>query len=193
MASRIAASLLLALMLSAAACAADHIVVGSKVFTEGYVLGEIAAQTIEANSTVPVERKLGMGNTGILFEALSSGAIDVYSDYTGTLSEAILKQPNLKSIPDIQAALAKMGLVMSDTLGFNDTYALAVKESFAEKYQLQAISDLAKIQSDISGGFCLRIHGSPGRVSGIDPALSFALRPAARQAHGAQPLVSSHR
>jgi osmoprotectant transport system permease protein len=189
MACRIAASLLLALVLPAVACAGDHIVVGSKVFTEGYVLGEIAAQTIEANSTVPVERKLGMGNTGILFEALSSGAIDVYSDYTGTLSEAILKQPNLKSIPDIRAALAKMGLAMSDTLGFNDTYALAVKESFAERYQLLAISDLARIQSDISGGFSYefmdrqdgfsgltqryRLHFDPRHVSRMEHSLSF--------------------
>ncbi len=77
--------------------------VGSKVFTEGYVLGEIAAQTIEAASKVPVTRKFGMGSTGILFEALKSGAIDVYSDYTGTLAEAILKQPDLKSVEDIQA------------------------------------------------------------------------------------------
>jgi osmoprotectant transport system permease protein len=62
----------------ASAAAADTIVVGSKAFTEGYVLGEIAAQTIESASTVPVTRKLGMGSTGILFEALKSGAIDVY-------------------------------------------------------------------------------------------------------------------
>lgn len=132
---------------------ADSIVVGSKIFTEGYVLGEIAAQSIESSSKVPVERKLGMGSTGILFEALTTGAIDVYADYTGTLTEAILKKPDLKSIADIQAALSTMNLVISEPLGFDDTYALAVKEDYAQKYNLRRISDLVKVQGDIKAGF----------------------------------------
>jgi osmoprotectant transport system permease protein len=140
-------------LLPAGAVAADAIVVGSKAFTEGYVLGEIAAQTIESASTVPVTRKLGMGSTGILFEALKSGGIDVYSDYTGTLAEAILKRPDLKSIEDIQQALLAMDLVMSGPLGFDDTYALAVKESFAEQHNLHSISDLAAVESKIRAAF----------------------------------------
>src|SRR5215470_12563173 len=97
----------LALMLCAVICGnahcAERIVVGSKIFTEGNVLGEIAAQTIEASSPpVPVTRKLGMGSTGILFESLTTGAIDVYADYTGTLTEAIIKNPQLKSQQQIQ-------------------------------------------------------------------------------------------
>src|SRR5580698_7300568 len=130
-------------------CAADRIVVGSKAFTEGYVLGEIAAQTIESATGVPVTRKLGMGSTGIVFEALKSGAIDVYSDYTGTLTEAILKRPDLKSVDDIQRALSRIGLVMSAPLGFDDTYALAVKESFAQQNGLNSISDLSRIEARI--------------------------------------------
>ena len=168
---------------------ADRIVVGSKVFTEGFVLGEIAAQTIESASTVPVERKLGMGSTGILFEALSTGAIDVYSDYTGTLAEAILKQPNLKTVAEIQAALARMDLVISGPLGFDDTYALAVKASFAQQHDLQSISDLAKIEDDISAAFSYEfmdrqdgfgrlaeryhLHLDPRRVHRMEHSLSF--------------------
>jgi osmoprotectant transport system permease protein len=140
-------------LLPGGAVAADAIVVGSKAFTEGYVLGEIAAQTIESASTVPVTRKLGMGSTGILFEALKSGGIDVYSDYTGTLAEAILKRPDLKSIEDIQQALLGMDLVMSGPLGFDDTYALAVKESFAEQHNLHSISNLAGVESKIRAAF----------------------------------------
>jgi osmoprotectant transport system permease protein len=147
------AAVLLAWLLPLEALAANTIVVGSKVFTEGYILGEIAAQSIESASSVPVERKLGMGSTGILFEALSTGAIDLYADYTGTLSEAILKQPDLKSVADIQLALSKINLVISAPLGFDDTYALAVKESFAEKHDLHTISDLARVASDIKAGF----------------------------------------
>jgi osmoprotectant transport system permease protein len=145
--------LVLAGALPAAVHAADKIVVGSKAFTEGYVLGEIAAQAIEASSKVPVERKLGMGSTGILFEALKSGAIDVYPDYTGTLSEAILKRPDLKSVEDIQHALVDLDLVISAPLGFDDTYALAVKESFAENHDLHTISDLSRVEASIRAAF----------------------------------------
>jgi osmoprotectant transport system permease protein len=176
-------------LLPGAAAAGDAIVVGSKAFTEGYVLGEIAAQTIEKASKTPVTRKLGMGSTGILFEALKSGAIDVYADYTGTLTEAILKQPQLKSIPDIQAALLKMNLVMSAPLGFDDSYALAVKESFAEQHDLNAISDLAKIEGGLRAGFSYEfmdrqdgyagmieryhLHFAPQRISRMEHSLSF--------------------
>jgi osmoprotectant transport system permease protein len=148
--------------------AADSIVIGGKIFTEGYVLGEIAAQTIEAASHVPVTRKLGMGSTGILFEALKSGAIDVYADYTGTLAEAILKRPELRSLDEIRTALGGMGLTISGSLGFNDTYALAVKEEFAEKHGLHTIGDLVAIQSSVRAAFSYefmdRKDGYPGLV-----------------------------
>jgi osmoprotectant transport system permease protein len=178
-----------ALLLSRGAVAADSIVVGSKVFTEGYVLGEIAAQTIESSSSVPVERKLGMGSTGILFEALKSGAIDVYADYTGTLTEAMLKRPELKSIAEIQQALSGMNLVISEPLGFNNTYALAVKEAFAEKNKLRSISDLAKVQGNIRAAFSYEfmdrkdgyarmaavyhLHIDPQQVNRMEHSLTF--------------------
>ena len=138
---------------SCAAFSADSIVIGGKIFTESYVLGEIAAQTIESSSRVPVTRKLGMGSTGILFEALKSGAIDVYPDYTGTLAEAILKRPELKSLDEIRRALSDMGLTISGSLGFNDTYALAVKEEFAEQHGLHSIGDLIPIESAVKAAF----------------------------------------
>jgi osmoprotectant transport system permease protein len=162
------AGVLLAACLPCAASAAGTIVIGGKIFTESYVLGEMAAQTIEAASSTPVTRKLGMGSTGILFEALKSGAIDVYPDYTGTLAEAILKKPDLKSIEDIRAALKPMGLTISDSLGFNDTYALAVKETFAEKHNLHSIGDLIPLESTLRAGFSYefmdRKDGYPGLV-----------------------------
>jgi osmoprotectant transport system permease protein len=170
---------------SAGVVAADAIVVGSKAFTEGYVLGEIAAQTIESASTVPVTRKLGMGSTGILFAALKSGAIDVYSDYTGTLAEAILKRPDLKSIEAIQQALLDMDLVMSGPLGFDDTYALAVKETFAEQHQLHSISDLAGVEAKVRAAFSYefmdRKDGFPGMAASYH--LHFAPQNVSRMEH----------
>ncbi len=174
---------------AAAAGSKTHIVVGSKAFTEGYVMGEIGAEVIESASSVPVDRKLGMGNTGILFQALKSGDIDVYPDYTGTLSEAILKRPELKSVADIQQAMVGLGLVVSESLGFNDTYALAVKEGFAEKNNLHTLSDLARVQSSIRAAFSYefidrkdgypalidkyQLHFDPGHVARMEHSLSF--------------------
>jgi osmoprotectant transport system permease protein len=132
--------------------AAETVTVGSKIFTESYILGEIAAEILE-NASQTVNRKLGMGSTGILFESLKSGAIDVYPDYTGTLAEAILKNPNLKSQTEIKNALVPLGLTISEPLGFNNTYALAVKEAFAEKHQLRTLSDLAKQSANLRAAF----------------------------------------
>jgi osmoprotectant transport system permease protein len=162
------AALVLATLVPCACIGADSIVIGGKIFTESYVLGEMAAQTIEASSKVPVTRKLGMGSTGILFEALKSGAIDVYPDYTGTLAEAILKRPDLRSLDEIRRALAGLGLTMSGSLGFNDTYALAVKEEFAEQHNLRTIGDLIPIEADVKAAFSYefmdRKDGYPGLV-----------------------------
>ena len=167
------------------AFAADPIVIGGKIFTESYVLGEIAAQSIEASSQVPVTRKLGMGSTGILFEALKSGAIDVYPDYSGTLAEAILKRPELKSLDEIREALSGLGLTISGSLGFNDTYALAVKEEFAKQHELHSIGDLIPIESEIRAGFSYefmdRKDGYPGLVESYH--LSFNPQKISRMEH----------
>jgi osmoprotectant transport system permease protein len=161
-------ALVLGVLVSCACFGADSIVIGGKIFTESYVLGEMAAQTIEASSPVPVTRKLGMGSTGILFEALKSGAIDVYPDYTGTLAEAILKRPELKSLDEIRQALSGLGLTMSGSLGFNDTYALAVKEEFAEAHDLHSIGDLIPIEAGVRAAFSYefmdRKDGYPGLI-----------------------------
>jgi osmoprotectant transport system permease protein len=172
-------------LLPARVVAAEPIVVGSKAFTEGYILGEIAAETIESVSTVPVTRKLGMGSTGILFEALKSGAIDVYSDYTGTLTEAILKRPELKSVAAIQQALLGLDLVMSGPLGFDDTYALAVKESFAEAHHLRSISDLVGAEGGIRAAFSYEFMDRKDGFQGMAASyqLHFAPRNVNRMEH----------
>ena len=176
---------LLGIFICGRACAAEPIVIGGKIFTESYVLGEIAAQSIEASSKAPVTRKLGMGSTGILFEALKSGAIDVYPDYSGTLAEAILKRPGLKSLDEIRQALAGLGLTISGSLGFNDTYALAVKEEFAKRHELYSIGDLIPIESGVRAGFSYefmdRKDGYPGLIDSYH--LSFNPQKVSRMEH----------
>ncbi|CAN5469892.1 glycine betaine ABC transporter substrate-binding protein [soil metagenome] len=143
----------IALLLSSPAAHSADAVVGSKIFTESYILGEIAAQTLEAVPNAKIERRLGMGATGILFESLQSGAIDVYPDYTGTIAEAILKNPSLKSENEIKTALAPLGLTISAPLGFNNTYAIAVTAELAAKFDLHKIGDLAKVGPELKAAF----------------------------------------
>lgn len=146
--------------------AGDGIIrVGSKSFTESYVLAEIAAQVIEQAGEARVERRLGLGGTGLTYRAVASGAIDLYPEYTGTLSHIILKDPTLRTAGAIRARLGASGLTMSESLGFNNTYALAVRLDTADRLGLRRISDLARhpgLTAAFSSGFLEREDGWPG-------------------------------
>jgi osmoprotectant transport system permease protein len=150
----------------AAAAAPDGAIrVGSKSFTESYILAEIAAQVIEQVGEARAERRVGLGGTGVTQRALESGAIDLYPEYTGTLSRVILKDPSLQTIEAIRARLAPRGLTTSASLGFDNTYALATRADLAERLGLRAISDLAghpELRAAFSSGFLEREDGWPG-------------------------------
>lgn len=139
--------------------------VGSKSFTESYLLAEIAAQVIEQAGEARVERRLGLGGTGVTYRAIASGAIDLYPEYTGTLTRVILKDPALRIPEAIRARLRPSGLTMSEPLGFNNTYALAVRVDTAERLDLKSIGDLVRHQeltAAFSSGFLEREDGWPG-------------------------------
>ena len=132
---------------------AYSITVSSKNFTESYILAEIFSKKIKNNFPEhDIKRNLGMGGTGILFGALVNGDIDFYPEYTGTIAEAILKRPELKDIFEINKALLPLGLTVSKPLGFNNSYAFAVKKETAEKYSINTISDLVNFP-DLRYGF----------------------------------------
>src|SRR5215471_19396939 len=138
--SRVAFGLLVLHATAGSALADGVIRVGSKSFTESYILAEIAAQVIERTGEARVERKLGLGGTGLTYRAIASGAIDLYPEYTGTLSYIILKDSSLRSTEAIRARLASSGLTISESLGFNNTYALAVRADTADRLGLRRIS-----------------------------------------------------
>src|SRR5438045_3144123 len=95
--------------------AADPVVIGSKKFTESYVLGEIAKRTL-ISAGIPAEHRQGMGGTIILWQALRGGQIDGYPEYTGTIAQEILKSDRSLSLPEIRDSLAKLGIGMTDPL-----------------------------------------------------------------------------
>src|SRR3954465_9058519 len=120
---------------------AEPILIGSKKFTESYVLAGIAKRAI-ANTGVAVEHRQGMGGTIILWEALRSDQIGAYPEYTGTIGEEILKTTSVIPPADMREQLAKYGVGMTGELGFDNTYALVVRRALAERKQIHRISDL---------------------------------------------------
>lgn len=164
--------------LAALACAlpargADRpVVVGSKRFTESYVLGELVAQSLQ-HAGVVAEHRPGMGNTAILANALQAGAIDVYPEYTGTIVRELLKREADGPPPSLQQLnqwLAPRGWKAAVPLGFNNTYALAMREEQAARLGVDSISALARLRGPeaqalrfgFSHEFLQRADGWPG-------------------------------
>ena len=125
---------LLLLLFACAAHAEDPLRVGSKRFTESYILGEILARAAGG------EHRPGLGNTGIVLAALKAGAIDVYPEYTGTIAAEIVRRAGNPGLDELNAALARQGLAAGIPLGFNDTYGLAVRPELP----VRRISDLQR-------------------------------------------------
>jgi osmoprotectant transport system permease protein len=152
-----------------AACAATALAaplnVGSKRFTESYILGEIIKQVAESAGETSAVHQQGLGNTAIVLNALTSGNIDVYPEYTGTIAKEILKLDAVPPLPELNTALAKQGLAVGVPLGFNNTYALAVRGDDARAKGLARLSDLAahpELRLGLSQEFIGRADGWPG-------------------------------
>ena len=165
---------------------AQRIVVGSKKFTESYVLGEIAKTTLQ-NAGFAAEVRQGMGGTIILWQALQGGEITLYPEYTGTIDEEILKTKQPLSTDQMGALLRQRGVGMTGELGFNNSYALVMRRDRAAKLGIGKISDLRNHPDLIPGlthEFLDRQDGwtplsaryglQMRNVRGIDHALGYA-------------------
>ncbi|MCA1829164.1 MAG: ABC transporter permease subunit [Myxococcales bacterium] len=144
--------------------------VGSKQFTESVLLGELARQTLE-QAGVPAIHRRELGGTRVLWEALLAGQIDVYPEYTGTLTQEILPA----DARPLDEALRARGLRASAPLGFEDTYAIGVRREAAARLGLRRLSDLARhpeLRYGLSSEFLRRGDGWPRlqRVYGLSEA-----------------------
>ncbi|MEY2485572.1 MAG: osmoprotectant transport system substrate-binding protein opuBD [Verrucomicrobiota bacterium] len=165
---------------------ADPVIIGSKKFTESYVLGEIAKRTL-SDAGLTVEHRQGMGGTIILWQALRGGQISVYPEYTGTITQEVLKSTDSSTIRQIKEALGKLGIGMTESLGFNNTYALVMRRDRAQQLGIESISDLQQ-HPDLNFGLThefmdrrdgwqplTQTYGLRTRnVIGIDHALGYA-------------------
>jgi osmoprotectant transport system permease protein len=163
---------------AAAAAGTGTVVVGSKNFEESRLLGEMFAQLLEARTHLRVERRLGLAGSQVCFEALKSGAIDVYPEYTGTGLVSILGEPAAgrasETLRRVRAEfLARWNLWWIAPLGFQNAYEIAVPEELARREHLATLSDLARVAPRLRAAFghefLQRDDGLPGlgRVYGL--------------------------
>jgi osmoprotectant transport system permease protein len=149
--------------------AADRIVVGSKNFEESRLLAEMFAQLLEARTDLEVERRLGLAGTQVCFEALRTGAIDVYPEYTGTGLVSILgAEATGNAATTLRRVrtefLSRWDLWWLAPLGFENSWEIAVPQELAERERLRTISDLARVSGTLRGGFG---HEFVGREDGL--------------------------
>jgi osmoprotectant transport system permease protein len=142
------------------ACAAEvTLQIGSKRFTESYILGEILTQT--AATVGPATHRQGLGNTAIVFSALKAGSIDVYPEYTGTIDSEILHHAAPSTLAQMRRELAPLGLGIAVNLGFSNSYALAMRDG-AGPTALSALAAQPDLRFGLSHEFLGRADGWPG-------------------------------
>ena len=171
-----AASLLAAPALAAGSVASSGgaLKIGSKRFTESYILANFLGETAAAHASVKLLP--GLGNTAIVYAALRSGEVDLYPEYTGTIALEILKKPELKTLDEINSALLPLGLAAAIPFGFNDGYALAMRADDANRLQVKTLSDLAR-QSQLKFGLSNEFIGRADGWRGLSARYGFTLSP----------------
>jgi glycine betaine/choline ABC-type transport system substrate-binding protein len=179
--------LLLAVSLLLLSCAPTHtnrIVVGSKNFTESFVLAELIAQQIETHTSLKVERRFYLAGTYICQQAILAGRIDVYPEYTGTALTAILKQNATSDRQEVYQRVKaeyerRFSLTLGPPFGFNDTFAMEIRGEDARRLNVQTLSEAAKFAPQWRAGFGYEFMERPDGYRGLAAAygLHFAEQP----------------
>jgi osmoprotectant transport system permease protein len=164
---------------------APQVVVGSKSFTESVILAELATQ-LARRASAQATHRAELGGTRLVWDALRQGEIDVYPEYTGTLSQEIFAGKGVRGEQALRNALEAEHIKMSRPLGFNNTYALGMKEEAAERLGVRTISDLRghpDLKFGFTNEFMDRGDGWPGlrdryqlpqkNVTGLEHALAY--------------------
>jgi osmoprotectant transport system permease protein len=146
----------------AAGATGPRVVAGSKAFPESWILGE-ALRVLAAEAGAQAEHAQNLGGTEIALAALRTGAIDIYAEYTGTIDEVILRSRD----GDVGRAreLAKLGIGITDRLGFADSYALAIRADVGKRLGVRTLGDLTRhpeLRLGLTHEFLGRADGFPG-------------------------------
>ena len=174
-------------LLALAGCAPprpDHPVIGAKNFTEQVVLGELLAQEIEAKSSLKVERRFYLAGSYICHQALISGRIDAYVEYTGTALTAVLKQPvdrDPQSVLDTVRRLyaSRYNVAVVKPLGFENTFAMVIRGDDANNLHVKTLSEATRYTPQWRLGAGYEFEQRPDGLAGLSAAygLKFAAAP----------------
>jgi osmoprotectant transport system substrate-binding protein len=145
--------------------------VGSKSFTEQLIVGNMVALLLESKG-YPVNRRLGLASTALVHAALLKGDVDVYVEYTGTGLVTILKQPSIADPQAAYDAVKKMyaeqfHLIWAKPWGFNNTYALMMRQADADRLKIKRISDLKSTAKDLVLGSTIEFASRPDGIPGL--------------------------
>lgn len=167
-------------VLPAQAGASRAVVVASKPFGESFLLAEMFAQLLEARG-FEVDRRLGLGATEIAFEALRTNAIDAYPEYTGTGLLAILREQPTTDAGEVYRRVARefrqrWGVGWLPPLGFQNTYAIAVRRETAARYGLATLSDLSRVSHRLQAGLTPDFIGRPDGLPGLQKVYGIRFR-----------------
>ncbi len=173
--SSLCLSVLAALALLLPSCSPSHhdrIVVGSKNFTESFILGELIAQQIEAHTHLKVERRFYLAGTYICQQAILAGRIDIYPEYTGTALTAILKQRASGTKEDVYQQVKseyerRFGLTLGPALGFNDTFAMEIRGEDARRLNIRTLSQATAFAPQWRAGFGYEFMERPDGYRGL--------------------------
>jgi osmoprotectant transport system substrate-binding protein len=159
----------------------DRIVIGSKNFTESFILGELMAQQIEAHTQLKVERRFYLAGSYICHQAILAGRIDAYPEYTGTALTAILKQDvgNDKDKDHVYQRVKseyeqRFGLTLGPAFGFNDTFAMEIRGDDARRLGIRTLSEATRFSPHWRAGFGYEFMERPDGFRGL--AAAYGLR-----------------
>lgn len=189
MSARRALALLLVCLLFTSSCAGGRpVVVGSKMFPESRLLAEMLVVLLQDRG-IAVSTRANLGGTLVAFDALRTGAIDVYPEYTGTGLEEILKLPGGRDprvvFETVKARFAaQYALAWLDPLGFNNTYALAMRADDAKRRHLRTISDLAAVAGGLVFGCSHEFYERKDGYPGLAASYGLRFRDVPRLQHG---------
>ncbi|MGE7942636.1 osmoprotectant update ABC transporter permease/substrate-binding subunit OpuFB [Lysinibacillus xylanilyticus] len=159
----------------------EEIVIAGKLGSEPEILINMYKLLIENETDLTVQLKPGLGKTSFVFNALKSGSIDIYPEFTGTAISEFLKEEAINNNQEDvyhqakEGMMNKFGMVMLSPMKYNNTYALAVSKEMAETYDLQSISDIKPIQETIKAGFTLEFNDREDGYLGIQKRYGITL------------------
>ena len=153
----------------------NKLIIAGKLGAEPDILIHLYKELIEQDSHLQVEVKPNFGKTSFLYEALKAGSIDIYPEFSGTITASLLTNPpQLANDQEAVYEAARDGIYQQDKLiylkpmAYQNTYAIAVKEAYAMEHGLETISDLKKVESTARTGFSLEFNDRPDGKKGLD-------------------------